>query len=98
MKLDRKGVSILRDPPAAFRRLCVETATEPMKFGTSEPAAFRRLCVETPLSAPTSTNQNQPPSGGCVLKHKTPLGVRMRYFQPPSGGCVLKQSYGAHPN
>ena len=26
-----------------------------------------------------------------MLKHKTPLGVRMRYFQPPSGGCVLKR-------
>ena len=33
--------------PAAFRRLCVETAdwkTSPMRVS---PAAFRRLCVET---------------------------------------------------
>ena len=28
-----------------------------------------------------------------MLKHKTPLGVRMRYFQPPSGGCVLKLAF-----
>ena len=33
---------------------------------------------------------NQPPSGGCVLK---PLLVQLYYAynnQPPSGGCVLK--------
>ena len=31
----------------------------------------------------------QPPSGGCVLKHKTPLGVRMRYFPAAFGRlCV----------
>ena len=55
--------------PAAFRRLCVETATEPMKFGTSEPAAFRRLCVETEMiTLITGVPGSQPPSGGCVLK------------------------------
>ena len=34
-------------PPAAFRRLCVETADEFFAFGVAGPAAFRRLCVET---------------------------------------------------
>ena len=34
------------------------------------PAAFGRLCVETHYSAVQQTNSpNQPPSGGCVLKH-----------------------------
>ena len=34
-------------PPAAFRRLCVETASVPRRAGGESPAAFRRLCVET---------------------------------------------------
>ena len=35
------------DMPAAFRRLCVETAATAEAFGLPAPAAFRRLCVET---------------------------------------------------
>ena len=35
--------------PAAFRRLCVETANMGNINGGSLPAAFRRLCVETIL-------------------------------------------------
>ena len=34
-------------PPAAFRRLCVETPCGAMPTPLSLPAAFRRLCVET---------------------------------------------------
>ncbi len=33
--------------PAAFRRLCVETANVGIKSVGFRPAAFRRLCVET---------------------------------------------------
>ena len=32
----------------------------------------------------------QPPSGGCVLKHRGLLSVALLLEQPPSGGCVLK--------
>ncbi len=32
----------------------------------------------------------QPPSGGCVLKHKTCEFSKLPNGQPPSGGCVLK--------
>ena len=31
-------------------------------------AAFRRLCVETPNTKAKRILQDQPPSGGCVLK------------------------------
>ena len=34
---------------------------------------------------------NQPPSGGCVLKHRSGIASQGFYHQPPSGGCVLKQ-------
>ena len=45
-KLD--GARLLREAPAAFRRLCVETTLYLAVFlFLSEPAAFRRLCVET---------------------------------------------------
>ena len=35
--------------PAAFRRLCVETAKYCRIYEKGRPAAFRRLCVETSL-------------------------------------------------
>ena len=34
---------------------------------------------------------DQPPSGGCVLKHQISEIFPRYQFQPPSGGCVLKQ-------
>ena len=55
--------------PAAFRRLCVETANMGNINGGSLPAAFRRLCVETNNAGSFNPSKtNQPPSGGCVLK------------------------------
>ena len=41
------GARLLREAPAAFRRLCVETGSAVCTFRLSIPAAFRRLCVET---------------------------------------------------
>ena len=32
----------------------------------------------------------QPPSGGCVLKHRGIVSANRQNTQPPSGGCVLK--------
>ena len=40
-----------------------------------DPAAFRRLCVETwHGTIPTRLSDNQPPSGGCVLKLRRRAG------------------------
>ena len=56
-------------PPAAFRRLCVETMKVVGGQNSASPAAFRRLCVETDnLGFYSFLCWNQPPSGGCVLK------------------------------
>ena len=41
------GARLLREAPAAFRRLCVETSVMSPLCGVQDPAAFRRLCVET---------------------------------------------------
>ena len=50
MKLHRPSRFVQTRPPAAFRRLCVETnSTQPENYCLI-PAAFRRLCVETPHS------------------------------------------------
>ena len=62
-KLD--GARLLREAPAAFRRLCVETMLRILPIVLLRPAAFRRLCVETLLLPYCFL---QPPSGGCVLK------------------------------
>ena len=54
-------------------------------------AAFGRLCVETSISGlPSLGRLSQPPSGGCVLKHKKLKISVDNIGQPPSGGCVLK--------
>ena len=55
--------------PAAFRRLCVETEQATLIKVSEKAAAFRRLCVETWFKTTASENSDQPPSGGCVLKH-----------------------------
>ena len=62
------GARLLREAPAAFRRLCVETFPRRMWRRPMGPAAFRRLCVETLNVAKGLHRQCQPPSGGCVLK------------------------------
>ena len=76
--------------PAAFRRLCVETAYGATAHVRPIPAAFRRLCVETQPFIPNTHILSQPPSGGCVLKHAGISLFIQTANQPPSGGCVLK--------
>ena len=84
------GARLLREAPAAFGRLCVETPAPLRLEGVSCPAAFGRLCVETRVGAFTGVSRAQPPSGGCVLKlNRSAYNTRLK-IQPPSGGCVLK--------
>mgnify|MGYP001641201058 CR=1 FL=1 len=47
LKLDDDIRILHQVDPAAFRRLCVETATKSKPVTDFVPAAFRRLCVET---------------------------------------------------
>ena len=54
--------------PAAFGRLCVETYSKAGRNYIHLPAAFGRLCVETSQGSAIKEIDNQPPSGGCVLK------------------------------
>ena len=70
-----KGIKEALPHPAAFRRLCVETLTKARRmYKWWAPAAFRRLCVETIRSKLQKKNgTTQPPSGGCVLKHRAML-------------------------
>ena len=48
--------------------------------GAEVPAAFGRLCVETDGVSVINAAIAQPPSGGCVLKHKTYRADR--FFRP----------------
>ena len=41
------GARLLREAPAAFGRLCVETGFPAIGERIAQPAAFGRLCVET---------------------------------------------------
>ena len=69
LKLSLPECSVVDQMPAAFRRLCVETTSSSSSGSGAGPAAFRRLCVETPFLNHSIHPMNQPPSGGCVLKH-----------------------------
>ena len=80
--------------PAAFRRLCVETAVLVERYSPHQPAAFRRLCVETRLYDVDYHEDEQPPSGGCVLKqfsdsfcvdNVTPAAFRRLCVETPPG-------------
>ena len=84
---------LLREAPAAFRRLCVETYDLMKALYPATPAAFRRLCVETGLRGTGKNHLAQPPSGGCVLKHVGIENIANMKAQPPSGGCVLKRCF-----
>ena len=75
-KLD--GARLLREAPAAFGRLCVETNLLQNPLNDQMPAAFGRLCVETASTAGKRPEQSQPPSGGCVLKLKPALPLPNR--------------------
>ena len=69
LKLNEHAYSPRVTRPAAFRRLCVETGNSEHISYLCPPAAFRRLCVETIFGLRPAKATNQPPSGGCVLKH-----------------------------
>ena len=55
---------------AAFGRLCVETTAINIIKTFAKAAAFGRLCVETSHNGLMLFLLEQPPSGGCVLKHR----------------------------
>ena len=76
--------------PAAFGRLCVETASASRaSAGWYQPPSGG--CV-LKLAICFSSFQffSQPPSGGCVLKPPLRLLYNVVCGQPPSCGCVLK--------
>ena len=83
--------------PAAFGRLCVETAQVGLKERVISPAAFGRLCVETQIPYGIDGDAVQPPSGGCVLKLLLVMEMASLTGQPPSGGCVLKPNLYEYP-
>ena len=69
LKLENIGAAAEWLRPAAFGRLCVETAVFKAELSGRTPAAFGRLCVETAsVTILTPNLRAQPPSGGCVLK------------------------------
>ena len=47
LKQEQVAPAVVVAPPAAFRRLCVETQGRLKIVPYGDPAAFRRLCVET---------------------------------------------------
>ena len=77
--------------PAAFRRLCVETAASGREACRASPAAFRRLCVETDM-AEVGASGCDPAAFRrlCVETKRMVFCWPPKWTQPPSGGCVLK--------
>ena len=78
-------------PPAAFRRLCVETRQTKSAPPKQNPAAFRRLCVETMVSSSASKPRLPAAFRRLCVETAQPRKPRLgQSGQPPSGGCVLK--------
>ena len=71
------GARLLREAPAAFRRLCVETLhLKPDQLGLSQPPSGG--CVLKQIAnAVIDEYLSQPPSGGCVLKRSV-LGAKAK--------------------
>ena len=86
------GARLLREAPAAFRRLCVETFNDVIYQAKKKAQPPSGGCVlKLSQTAPVITAEGQPPSGGCVLKPIRKDIKQSMNNQPPSGGCVLKQ-------
>ena len=84
------GARLLREAPAAFGRLCVETKSKVSSAVQTNPAAFGRLCVET-LNFKEFKVFDKPAAFGRLCVETRPLCISTSASgQPPSGGCVLK--------
>ena len=91
LKLTNKGSGYTSAPPAAFRRLCVETALYTDSILYWAPAAFRRLCVETPYFQPNFVKLSPAAFRRLCVETIFCAGAENEKIQPPSGGCVLKR-------
>ena len=85
----------IRQQPAAFGRLCVETDKTYLGEEGLGPAAFGRLCVETVRCSMQSLILSQPPSGGCVLKLAHLLGAGV-VRQPAAFGRLCVETHGLY--
>jgi len=81
----------LREAPAAFRRLCVETLYKANGKSARFQPPSGGCVLKQAWTEFYKLSCLQPPSGGCVLKLPKLILRLHGGFQPPSGGCVLKQ-------
>ena len=63
-------------PPAAFRRLCVETLSKPKPSGKGSQPPSGGCVLKQLTQAAYNRLARQPPSGGCVLKPKSTAAIR----------------------
>ncbi len=90
--MDMADKAVLYSCLCFFREFGEVGAAKPdvVRLSEEASAASRRLCVETGVIKPCSMSVNQPPLGGCVLKHRVWMYRAINKIQPPLGGCVLK--------
>ena len=77
--------------PAAFGRLCVETANLSLLRRSADPAAFGRLCVETNINHGLYKTPIPAAFGRLCVETCCLFPIFEKRSQPPSGGCVLKR-------
>ena len=71
LKLTRPSTHRAAIPPAAFRRLCVETILPRRPQGGEFQPPSGGCVLKLQMICSRYSDHNQPPSGGCVLK---PIG------------------------
>ena len=80
----------MREAPAAFRRLCVETQkTAGTPYVSAQPP-LGGCVLKHRIGDDSDEVAGQPPLGGCVLKQFGFVEDDFERHQPPLGGCVLK--------
>ena len=84
------GARLLREAPAAFGRLCVETDPDPAPILAQIQPPSGGCVLKQLMTGGCRFITTQPPSGGCVLKRGGDVILTSYGGQPPSGGCVLK--------
>ena len=94
------GARLLREAPAAFGRLCVETGLIDSDYQGELPAAFGRLCVETRAAFFIHKIMYPAAFGRLCVETGVGKGIQTPVAQPAAFGrlCVETASANASPS
>ena len=87
------GARLLREAPAAFGRLCVETLSVNPSPLQNSPAAFGRLCVETICLRRTQGISSRPAAFGRLCVETNRLSIKTTFSAPAAFGRLCVETF-----